>query len=256
MAPNIAVVLTNAEKRIIWVNEDFTQMTGYTLLDAMGKSPGHLLQGPGTEPEAVAAIRQGLNSKAPFQERITNYRKNGEPYTCVLTVHPILDEAQEPVNFIAFEVDGSKVEAGTPLPLLDLKEKYSSSSLKGADELRLFAYLQRFMDSKQPFLRADFSLQQAADALRTNTKYLSQVINYHAGCNFRQFVNQYRVEEVKRKIREDREERFTLAGIAEQCGFRNKSTFHNAFKKHEGSTPHDFLKKVRAERETLPDSRT
>ena len=53
MIPNIAVILTNAQKRILWVNDDFTHITGYSLPEVVGKSPGGILQGPKTEPEAV-----------------------------------------------------------------------------------------------------------------------------------------------------------------------------------------------------------
>ena len=46
MTPNIAVILTDATKKIIWVNDDFTYITGYSISEAMGKKPGELLLDP------------------------------------------------------------------------------------------------------------------------------------------------------------------------------------------------------------------
>ncbi|MBV6655813.1 MAG: helix-turn-helix domain-containing protein [Mameliella sp.] len=242
MIPNIAVILTNANRRILWVNDDFTHITGYTLPEVVGKSPGGILQGPKTEPEAVNQIRQGLISELPFRGEITNYRKNGEEYLCRLVIHPVYNEQHQLTNFIAFEVDGNAVQEELPIPLLDLEEKYSSSSLKGVDELRLYLRMKDTVEKEQLFLDPNLSLRSVADQLGTNTKYLSQVVNHNAKCNFQQFINQYRVAEVKEKIKDPKYYNLTLFGIARQCGFKNKSTFYKVFKEVTGMTPRKFLK--------------
>ena len=59
MIPNIAVIVTDAQKNILWVNDDFTEITGYSFQEVQGKKPGSLLQGPHTEVEAVKRIRKG-----------------------------------------------------------------------------------------------------------------------------------------------------------------------------------------------------
>ena len=242
MIPNIAVILTNANRRILWVNDDFTHITGYTLPEVVGKSPGGILQGPKTEPEAVNQIRQGLISELPFRGEITNYRKNGEEYLCRLVIHPVYNEQHQLTNFIAFEVDGNAVQEELPIPLLDLEEKYSSISLKGVDELRLYLRMKDTVEKEQLFLDPNLSLRSVADQLGTNTKYLSQVVNHNAKCNFQQFINQYRVAEVKEKIKDPKYYNLTLFGIARQCGFKNKSTFYKVFKEVTGMTPRKFLK--------------
>lgn len=242
MIPNIAVILTNAQKRILWVNDDFTHITGYSLPEVVGKSPGRILQGPKTEPEAVNQIRQGLANELPFRGEITNYRKNGEEYLCRLVIHPVYDESQNLTNFIAFEVDGNAVETELPIPLLNLEEKYSSSSLKGMEELRLYLRMKQAIEEDSLFLDPNLSLRSVADRLSTNTKYLSQVVNHNAKCNFQQFINFYRVTEVKEKIKDPRFYNLTLFGIARQCGFKNKSTFYKVFKEVTGMTPRKYLK--------------
>lgn len=242
MVPNIAVILTNAEKRIMWVNDDFTQITGYSLEEALGQSPGQLLQGPATEPDAIENIRKGLQQKVPFRSELTNYRKNGEPYLCRLVIHPVFDHQQQLTNYIAFEVDGNFVTEEVPLPLLDLREKYSSSSLKGIEELRLYVKMRQLVEQEKLYLSPSLSLREVASQLDTNTKYLSQVVNHHAGCNFQHFINRYRIEEVKEKIKDGQFANLTLFGIARQCGFQNKSTFYKVFKEITDQTPKEYLK--------------
>mgnify|MGYP006289813381 CR=1 FL=1 len=242
MAQDIAIILTNSQRRIIWVNDGFTKITGYTLTEAMGRSPGRLLQGPGTERETVERIRKNLATQAPFKDEIINYRKNGEEYVCRLVIHPIFNERQELTNFIAFEVDGDEIPDETDLSLLNLENKYSSSSLKGAKEMKLYQRLRRFMEEEKPYLDPDLTLRSVADRLASNTKYLSQVVNHYAGDNFQYFLNTYRVEEVLKKICDERFRHLTLFGIALQCGFKNKSTFYKVFREVTGVTPLTYLR--------------
>ncbi len=242
MLPRVAVILTDAKKSILWVNEDFTHITGYTLSEAIGKKPGLLLQGPATEPDAVSRIRRGLKAQLPLKEQITNYRKNGEAYLCKLVIYPVFDADRQLTNFIAFEVDGDIVHNEVQVPLLQLHSKYSSSSLKGVEEMKLFFNLKSLIESETLYLDPDLTLKKVADRLATNTKYLSQVVNRHARKNFQQFLNDYRVAEVKHKIGSRDFENLTLYGIAMQCGFKNKSTFYKVFKEMTGQTPRDFLK--------------
>ena len=48
-----AVIITDREGKIEWVNDGFERISGYTLEEASGRKPGHLLQGPDTDPETV-----------------------------------------------------------------------------------------------------------------------------------------------------------------------------------------------------------
>lgn len=242
MIPNIAVILTDPQQRIIWVNDDFTSITGYSLGEAIGRIPGKILQGPKTEPEVIERIRKAIQQRIPWRDQLTNYRKNGEPYPCKLVIHPVFDRNQELTNFIAFEVDGSLVADELDIPLMNLNEKYRSSSLRSIDEIKLYDQLKQLLETDKLYLNPELSLKTVADLLNTNTKYLSQVVNHQAGINFQQFINLYRVKEAKHKIVKDSYSNLTLYGIALQCGFKNKSTFYKVFKEVTGYTPKDFVR--------------
>lgn len=240
----IAVILTDAKRRILWVNDDFTHITGYTYEEAIGRVPGNLLQGPLTEEEAIEQIRTGLRNMVSVKSDITNYRKNGSSYLCKLVIHPVFANEKELTNFIAFEVDGDEVGEDADIPLLDINQKYRSSSLKGIDELKLYSRIRAILEIEELYLDPSLSLKTLADKLDTNTKYLSQVVNHCSGHNFQQFINTYRIERVKYQLNEGAHEFLTLFGVAQQCGFKNKSTFYKVFKDITGLTPKEFLENL------------
>ena len=241
---HVAVILTDARRRILWVNRDFETITGYEYGEVVGMSPGQILQGPRTEPDAIERIRQGLAREEPFKETITNYRKNGEAYTCKLVIHPIHDVDNKLVNFLAFEVDGDRVVNEHRISLLNLKERYRTSSLRGVEELRLFESIRTTVEDGELYLDPNFTLKKLSDHIKTNTKYLSQVINHQGGVNFLTFVNAYRVERVTKHIRLQEYHSQTFFGIAQQCGFKNKSTFYKVFRDVTGLTPKAYAEKV------------
>lgn len=247
----VAVILTDARRRIIWVNEDFTRITGYALHEVTGKVPGAILQGPGSEPDAVDRIRASLKREEACKDEVTNYRKNGEPYLCRLVIHPIYDDNDVLSNFIAFEVDGSRVSDEEDVPLLQLEEKYKSSSLKGVSETELFERIKTRLEEEELYLNPDLSLGRLANIMDTNTKYLSQVINRCSGHNYQKFINSYRIEAVKKKLLNGAYENLTYFGIAQQCGFKNKSTFYKVFRDFLKATPKDFVLRARRKQRRL-----
>lgn len=74
--------------------------------------------------------------------------------------------------------------------------------------------------------------------------YLSQIINQKNNLNFFDFVNSYRVEDVKEKMTEVDYEHYTLLGLAQEAGFKSKSTFNSVFKKMTGKTPSEYRKSL------------
>lgn len=99
------VIITDKTGRIEWVNNSFWWVTGYSLEEAKGKFPGELLQGPETNAETKARIREALKEKRSVTEEILNYKKNGMPYWLELSINPILDENGDVIFFIAIESD-------------------------------------------------------------------------------------------------------------------------------------------------------
>lgn len=76
---------------MIYVSEEFERQTGYSAAEAVGRNC-RFLQGPGTDPHAIEAIRQGLMARTRFSIDILNYRKDGSVFVNRLRIRPIFDE--------------------------------------------------------------------------------------------------------------------------------------------------------------------
>ncbi|MDW3192457.1 MAG: helix-turn-helix domain-containing protein [Cytophagales bacterium] len=103
------------------------------------------------------------------------------------------------------------------------------------------AYIQKVVEaveSQSLYINRELRLTDVAKQLEMSPNHLSQVINENLQKNFFDFINQYRVTEAKKKIAEEPDK--TLLQIAHEVGFNNKTSFNNAFKKHQGMTPSSY----------------
>lgn len=105
--PVHALVVTNSVERIQWVNQGFVSMTGYQAQEAVRKSP-KFLQGGQTNPATRQEIRTKIREQVLFNGTILNYRKNGQPYWCNVSIEPIFNRSRELVSYIAFECEVQK----------------------------------------------------------------------------------------------------------------------------------------------------
>lgn len=99
------VVITDLDEKVLWVNEGFTRITGYSLDEIEGKVPGRLLQGPQTDPETVQTIREAIEKRKSYSVDIINYRKNGQPYWVRISCNPWSNEQGEIIGYIAIQSD-------------------------------------------------------------------------------------------------------------------------------------------------------
>lgn len=102
--------------------------------------------------------------------------------------------------------------------------------------------LLNFMEAEKPYLDEELSLQKLSLLMNISTHQLSQTINQKLNTNFYKFVNAYRIEEVKKKLKDPEFEKYSILGIAFESGFNSKSTFNKIFKEETGLTPSEFKK--------------
>ena len=95
-----AIVVTDINQKIIWVNDGFTEMTGYFKNEALNRTP-RFLQGPKSCVDTKDRIRKKLSGIKPFKEVIINYRKNNDAYECEVKIFPLYNE--ETTHFMALE---------------------------------------------------------------------------------------------------------------------------------------------------------
>jgi len=128
------------------------------------------------------------------------------------------------------------------MPNIEKKEQgqYVKSGLNTSDAEEHLKRLMEYMDNECPYLNGKLSLKEVAEFLDIAVNHLSQVINEQLGKNFFDFVNTYRVEEVKRRFADSSNEQYTLLALAYDSGFNSKSSFNSIFKKITGLTPSKY----------------
>lgn len=102
---SVMVTEATAKTPILYVNQAFTELTGYSSEEVLGKSPA-LLQGPNTDPAVIDQLRDDLVSGRNFEGKATNYRKDGTPFTMHWRVAPVHSAEGDIRYFIALQREG------------------------------------------------------------------------------------------------------------------------------------------------------
>ncbi len=103
-----SVIITDAHRRITWVNAGFERMTGYSAAEVIGQSPGALLQTETTDANTVSALREALAAGQGFHGEIFNRGKHGRGYWLDIDIQPLRQdgEAGGPITgYMAMQLD-------------------------------------------------------------------------------------------------------------------------------------------------------
>jgi AraC-like DNA-binding protein len=106
----------------------------------------------------------------------------------------------------------------------------------------LLHHLESLMTGKQLYLDPEISMTNLAKHLCTNEKYLSMLFNQQLNTSFNDYINSLRITEACRMMTTTGKPVKSIDQIAEDAGFRSRSAFYTAFKKHTGVTPAFFMK--------------
>lgn len=95
-----ALIITDMTQKIVWLNDGFTKMTGYSEKFALNKTP-RFLQGEKTSKKVKKNIREKIKVGIPFKETIINYKKDKTMYKCEVKIIPLY--AEKTTHFLALE---------------------------------------------------------------------------------------------------------------------------------------------------------
>lgn len=119
---------------------------------------------------------------------------------------------------------------------------YQKSGLTNERAQKYQAELLKLMDEEQLFRDSNLTLSGLAGRLGISSHNLSEIMNTRIKMNFFDFINSYRVEQVKKDLNNPQKNNLTLVAIAFDAGFNSKSSFNAIFKKHTGKIPSEFRK--------------
>jgi len=112
---NEIILVTEAESidepgpKIVYVNDAFERLTGYSAAEAIGRSP-RFLQGEKTDRKVLAEIHGALQRREPIKRQMINYKKDGTEYWMDIDVVPIFDTTGNCTHFAAIERDITKAK--------------------------------------------------------------------------------------------------------------------------------------------------
>jgi len=134
----------------------------------------------------------------------------------------------------------SKYDQKSLAPKSSSVPKYEKSGLSPQQAKQYLDSLLKLMREKEPFRNSELTLHQLADTLSVSPHNLSEVLNTQLNQNFFDFINNYRIEQVKKDLIDPKKQNLKILSIAFDAGFNSKTSFNTIFKKYIDLTPSQF----------------
>lgn len=149
----------------------------------------------------------------------------------------------EKKNNAEFEVE-EKEELIPEHEEIQLKRENVNLSIDEAKENKIVEKLLA-LESKHEYLNADFTLPYVAKKIKTNTTYLSYVVNKRFGKSFGEYSNELKINYViNEMITNHKYRKYSTQAIAESVGFKNAVSFAKSFRKRTGVSPAQFASNI------------
>lgn len=164
-------------------------------------------------------------------------------------------------QFERFKVVIAELKQKDTLPALTITEEDTKTNgrkniMSAEVEERILKELEKFEDSKK-FTDKDMSISLLAGMLKTNTKYLSHVLNAHKNKDFNTYINSLRIKYIIHKLETDKDyKKYKISFLADTSGFSSHSKFTNVFKAVTGFTPSLFIEYLEKDKKENPTHNT
>lgn len=127
------------------------------------------------------------------------------------------------------------------------KEPLHSSNELSSKTDEHYQRIIELMEVEKLYHNPNLNMSILSEKSELSNGYVSQIINQKRKQNFFDFINSYRVEEVKIRMADLDYDHYTVLALAQDAGFKSKSTFNSVFKKMTGQTPSQFRKNQKSE---------
>ena len=119
-------------------------------------------------------------------------------------------------------------------------ETYKNPRLEPEEKRKIRKALEDYFEKDKPYFDSRLTITMVSKKLDIPRHKLTEVLNTDIGKNFYRFVNEYRVEEVKKMLSDPAYHHYSIEAIGYECGFNSKSAFFSVFKDLTGMTPAQF----------------
>lgn len=172
---------------------------------------------------SMVAMYSYLGYKGMFQSRI-------------LLPDFLLQEFISPTN--------TTIEKSVPVqkPVAGQLDSYTSAEIQ-----KLKDTLYKTLDEKKLYRNEALGLTELSEEMGISNKKLSELLNKYLDTTFYNLINDYRVKEVTERLALPDAHKYTLLGIAYDCGFQSKASFNRIFKQKTGKSPSDYRKSLEQE---------
>ena len=126
--------------------------------------------------------------------------------------------------------------------ICEIKEKKAAyrSLVSPAVMDRMQEQILKIIVFDKKYLDKDYSAQNLANEIGTNTRYISAVVNVRFHMNFTSFVNSYRINDAKSILVDKRYQDLNIEEVSDMVGFSNRQSFYAAFYRFTGITPRQW----------------
>lgn len=138
----------------------------------------------------------------------------------------------------------TNLELNVALAEKTMAGNYGRSGLSPEQAKEHHVQLLQLMVEKKPWLNGELTAGELSQLLGVSTNHLSQILNKEQRQNFFDFINNYRVKEVIRKMEDPTNDHLTLLAIALDSGFNSKTSFNTVFKKIIHQTPSHYYRSL------------
>lgn len=95
-----SIIIADPKGKTVWANNAYLELTGFSLKDIVGYTPGFLSKGPETDQYTTDIMRQAIVDKKSIKVTILNYKKNKEKYWYDLNINPVFNKENTLINYI------------------------------------------------------------------------------------------------------------------------------------------------------------
>ena len=151
------------------------------------------------------------------------------------------------MNYELKEIEGqSETLKKLPYNLREKKEKDAAyrSMIRAELADELYQKIVEIVIVKKKYKDPNFSSRDLAKMLKTNTRYLSAVVNSRFGMNYSCLLNEYRIKDSLRLLSDKKQNEKNIEEISAMVGFANRQSFYAAFYRIVGETPSNYRKRI------------